>query len=489
MKSINLISLKQTFNSLENDIFKKFCQYFEIEISDSELNDLCNLISLFNYNENNKNLFNDFFIGYRIPQISKEFDLLRIGENYTINIELKRESTEEKIKKQLIKNKYYLSAVSCLVYNFAYISESNRIYQLVDNNLQLVTVDILTEKLKNQVNKKIENIDYLFNPSNYLVSPFNSTNKFLNKQYFLTNQQEEMKCKILERLNTNSGNHFTSITGSAGTGKTLLAYDIAKEAKISKRIIIIHCGNLNDGQNILNNHEWNIIPIKDLNNLNINDYDIIFIDEIQRIRIRQFNELIEKIKNSQCKCIFSFDKLQTLANMETKNNIAEKILSLTGIENFNLSEKIRTNKEIASFIRGIFNNKKNDKILESNNITFEYYTDVSDIIIAINNYKNNGWEVLQFTPTQYGINSHESYLNTDTLKSHEVIGQEFDNIVVIIDGYFIYGEHNNLFYTGRSYYNAEKMLFQNMTRTRKKLKIIILNNPLILNRCLTLLNK
>lgn len=37
----------------------------------------------------------DFLFGYVIPQINKEFDLLRFGENYNINIELKSDTTVE----------------------------------------------------------------------------------------------------------------------------------------------------------------------------------------------------------------------------------------------------------------------------------------------------------------------------------------------------------------------------------------------------------
>ncbi|EUJ18396.1 hypothetical protein MAQA_09229 [Listeria aquatica FSL S10-1188] len=40
-----------------------------------------------------------FFLGYKIPQIGEEFDLLRLGKNYHLNIELKSEASEEKILK------------------------------------------------------------------------------------------------------------------------------------------------------------------------------------------------------------------------------------------------------------------------------------------------------------------------------------------------------------------------------------------------------
>ena len=53
----------------------------------------------------------NFIYGFSIPQISKEFDLLKIYENGpVINIELKsRMIDEKKIEYQLKKNQYYLS--------------------------------------------------------------------------------------------------------------------------------------------------------------------------------------------------------------------------------------------------------------------------------------------------------------------------------------------------------------------------------------------
>ena len=55
-------------------------------------------------------LLDGFFFSYRIPQISKEFDLLRIGSDSIVNIELKSGMVPtERIEKQLTQNRYYLA--------------------------------------------------------------------------------------------------------------------------------------------------------------------------------------------------------------------------------------------------------------------------------------------------------------------------------------------------------------------------------------------
>lgn len=106
MKDINLISLTQAENTVSEAFFTRYYQYYGIGIKSDEVDVLKNFVTKLGYECVDKRIFNHFFVGYRIPQISKEFYLLRIGDNHIINIELKRECTEEKIKKQLIQNRY-----------------------------------------------------------------------------------------------------------------------------------------------------------------------------------------------------------------------------------------------------------------------------------------------------------------------------------------------------------------------------------------------
>lgn len=59
---------------------------------------------------------------------------------------------------------------------------------------------------------------------------------------------------------------FFCISANAGTGKTLLLYDIAKEIlNRGKHVKIIHCGLLNEGHKLLrDNYGWDIVPIRNI---------------------------------------------------------------------------------------------------------------------------------------------------------------------------------------------------------------------------------
>ncbi len=74
---------------------------------------------------------------------------------------------------------------------------------------------------------------------------------------------------------------------------------------------------------------------------------------------------------------------------------------------------------------------------------------------------------------------------------HGVIGQEFDKVVAVIDQFFYYDGNNNLSisnYPQTPYYHPPKMLFQIMTRTRRKLCVVVINNNEIMERCLSILS-
>lgn len=104
---------------------------------------------------------------------------------------------------------------------FTYVQNTNTLYQLNGTGcLETTTFDILSNELLKE-NHEIGNIDNLFNPSNYLVSPFNNTEKFIENEYFLTGQQEEIEDQIFKVLDSPKF-EVVALTGSAGTGKTLL---------------------------------------------------------------------------------------------------------------------------------------------------------------------------------------------------------------------------------------------------------------------------
>lgn len=493
MKAINLKSLVDMKANMADSIYEDYKKYTGIELKEHEMK---SLESFLDFMENDR-LFLDYFVGYKIPQIGKEFDLLKFGENCVINIELKSTSTIEKIKNQLMKNKYYLEAIEINdIWLYSYDASENKLYTLgSDDELYTCTKEDLKRTIESQTPCEVDNPDIYFNPSDYLVSPFNSTDKFLEGQYFLTNQQTEFKRRILKDID--GFPYFESVIGRAGTGKTLLIYDIAKKLmKQGKKVGIIHCGKLNDGQLTLNRNKWLIKEIKEYKMILFNeDIDVIIIDEMQRIRPNQLSEIIDFVNKKRKKCIVSYDINQCINQSELGNlgKVVDFITNYTNIRENKLSEKIRSNKEIGSFIINLFELESvPKKTVDYNNISVEYLNEASSVKQYLEVLTNQGWTSIKYSSGLYEDAEFEEYQIAGTASAHRVIGQEFDNIVVVIDHNFYYD--SNLYLKSRnpkkgySEYLMNKMLYQMVTRTRKKLKVIVLNNPIVFEKVLNILN-
>lgn len=355
-----------------------------------------------------------------------------------------------------------------------------------------VDISFLRSELWEQNLIEIEDIHKHFDPSNYLVSPFNSTEKFIDNKYFLTDHQEKIKKGIL-KLNRETEPCFISIEGNAGTGKTLLIYDIAKEFRNrSKKMLIFHCGALNNGHiKLKNNYSWEITQSQYHKKYNFNEYDLIILDETQRIGKDEIDEILLKAKESNAMYIFSYDFQQCLASWEIKRNIPQYIKEQVSPEHFQLTEKIRTNKEIASFIKNLFNLRSRNTNQEYPNIDVSYFTTPRAVIKEMEILKSQGWKIINFTPTKYSSNPYDEFHIGGDESSHQIIGQEFDKVVAVLDKHFFYGQDSKLSTQGwnsEPYYHPTKMLFQIVTRARKKLHLIIFNNEAVLKECLNILH-
>lgn len=105
--SISRIHTETSFNIVEKHHSQKESvqrtQYHEIESLRIFVNELFK-------NGMTVSDFDGFFYGFKIPQIGKEFDLLKFSDKYCLNIELKSTAvSEEQVLGQLIKNRHYLN--------------------------------------------------------------------------------------------------------------------------------------------------------------------------------------------------------------------------------------------------------------------------------------------------------------------------------------------------------------------------------------------
>ncbi len=489
----NIFSVKPEL--LSNDNIKKYLELKNIKSRELiTINRLCQeLKKTFLYHH----ICNNFYLNYKIPQIGKEFDLLRIGKKQIVNIELKSEKiNDNEILKQLERNYYYLSFLQKEIFCFTFVTDGdyNKLYYFDSENKIIKEIDfmILLNILKVFEDTEEENIDNMFIPSNYLISPFNNTEKFIEDKYFLTKHQEQIKNEIINKILNNNENKVFSISGSAGTGKTLLTYDIAKNLqKIKKEVVLIHCAQTNNGiEKLKKNHGWNILPIKSYKNDSIASSKILIVDEAQRLTKKQLEEIL---KNKNNYIIFSHDVNQKLNRANQAEEVVKHIESISIGNKYKLSNKIRYNKSLASFIKKFFdlNKIKSDNLLKNDykDITLYFAKNIKDAEQYITYLKSLGWHHIYLTNSLHTREPLDDVVFSSQISSHQAIGQEYDNVVVTITKHFYYTTELKLSYNAKYYYNPLETLFQAITRTRKHLALVIIDNEEVYKNCIRIINR
>lgn len=493
-KPVNIMS----FFSLNNEsVERKYLKYIGAEERhQSELTELTSMAKLFSGSHIPTD---NFYIFYSIPHIAKEFDILIFDENNNvINIEMKSSASyeEQKVKKQLLKNKNYLKSISSNVQLFTINFGNNTIYKLLEDD-SLSTYVLTSNNVfdqcdlyKTMSNFKpvvLQNIDFLFTPAKFLVSPFNNTEKFINNEYFLTNEQESIKKNILDGVFKLFG-----INASAGTGKTLLCYDIAKELiQLDNKVCIVHVGILNNGHYTLKNkYGWKIVPIKDFKPEQYGNFDYVIFDEIQHANKYSIIEIIETLLKSHVKIVVAGDPKQVISINDIGQEYVTYIEKNFGKNNLkNLTKKIRTNKQVASFIKRLFNLRDiaGSENMRYDNITVNYFNNETDGIEYAKTLTSN-WNVLTYTTSIYKDEYNKIFKRLEFQNQHMIIGQEFDNVVIFMGkNYYYDNDHLKVKIQEESHYPTRMGLFENITRTRINLKIIVCNNSEVFGKCLEIL--
>lgn len=490
----NILSLTTINNK---DTLQDYLAHLGAKLSRHEVDSLTSLCNLFISHCAPFKVHDHYFVGYSIPQISKEFDLLRIGSDTIINIELKSAFHYDNALKQLQKNHLYLKYLSKKLLLYTFSSSTNKVYRLSEDRASLkevASVELIKE-LASQDSFFDGNLDDLFNPTNYLVSPFNATEKFIAGEYFLTNQQDDIKVRTSASF-TSSDNNIVAIQGSAGTGKTLLLYDIAKALACSgKRVILAHTGRLNKGHiELRDSYGYNIVSVKTLYDLVLNNgiekYDCVIIDESQRLYTSQITHIFKKIQEKGINTIFGFDPRQVLRDTERSDRLIHAIESSRAVS-YRLTKKIRTNKEIAQFIRALFKLSYKDDIVLSKRVSTVHFDNYKAAKAYIESSRLD-YTLATLTPSTIPTNAHAIDIigtsSTSEGTAHQVIGQEFDNVVVVIDDVFFYSPSGDLISRRRAGvpYDQRDMLFQIVTRTRNKLEIVVVNNEPVFREILSL---
>ena len=331
-----------------------------------------------------------FFYSFQIPRLGKEFDLLQIKDDQIVNIELKSgKVSDEAVRKQLLQNRYYLSVQGKMIQSYTYISSQERLVRL-NNHDHIVEAgwDQLCLVLRRQSKDYEGDIEDLFQAEMYLFSPVTEPERFLNKEYFLTSQQKDIERRILDKIRKVKYGYFW-FSGLPGTGKTLLLYDIAMKLSVHQKVCMIHCGETGKEWKILHDRLLRIAFLSDsqLEECpDLKEYSAILVDEAHLLSVKELHRILELSEKHPV--IFSSDDEDMISDEEMDRTMIREIEHLPDIQSFHLTNRIRTNAELSSFIQNMMHLPEKRMVRYYPHIQVVYANDDEEAGILLKGYQN-----------------------------------------------------------------------------------------------------
>ena len=447
-----------------------------------------------------------FYFSYTIEHISKEFDLLKLSADAgcVLNIELKSEAVEEeRIRKQLEQNRYYLSHISRTILSYTYVMETDTLYYCNDRGfLRECGIDELARALRRPALQDYigENIRECFRAQDYLISPVKNPEKFLTGRYFLTNQQFDFRRQILETFQDyekslkeikdfrepEGPDHseeapVVSLTGGAGTGKTLLMLDLAVELSRKKRVLFLHGGPLREGHREIDRrlHKVSIqsgtdrtlsLPQDSGALAALRDYSFLLVDEANRLPSETIVRLIEAAASLRIPAVFSYDP-HTILGAIPRMEDAEAVIAAHETMQLELSGNIRINRPIYSFLRALFYQKDAAPHSDYSCIDILYASDRHEEQLLTSYCRARGYKLIPE--------------NSDSFRSGEIISQEFDKVLMVLDSRFYYDETLRLC-ADSSADMALPLLYEGLSRAKERLCLLVVGNKTLFEQLLAI---
>ena len=331
-----------------------------------------------------------FFYSFQVPRLGKEFDLLQIKDDQIVNIELKSgKVSDEAVRKQLLQNRYYLSVQGKMIQSYTYISSQERLVRL-NNHDHIVEVDWdqLCLALQRQSKDYEGDIEDLFQAEMYLFSPVTEPERFLNKEYFLTSQQKDIERRILDKIRKVKYGYFW-FSGLPGTGKTLLLYDIAMKLSVHQKVCMIHCGETGKEWKILHDRLLRIAFLSDSQleeGPDLKEYRAILVDEAHLLTEEKLHVILELSEKHPV--IFSSDDEDMISDEEMDRTMIREIEHLPDLQSFHLTNRIRTNAELSSFIQNMMHLPEKRTVRYYPHIQVVYANDEEEAEILLKGYQD-----------------------------------------------------------------------------------------------------
>lgn len=410
----------------------------------------------------------------------EQFDILRFAKDSILNVELKSQYPQDGLNgiyDQLDRHTYLLNTLEKNVFAYTFVLNTNELFKIDQG--KLVKIDF--REVANNIEEEYieENSLKLIDASTILISPYSEPDKFIKSRYFLNHRQKEIRNLILR----NNRGKF-SISGGAGTGKSLVLFDLAKEFNKNQSILYIFVANIRDSSELSAKYGFLFKSISEIKKWTIDDYnrfDVILIDEAQRLTRDQYDVFI----NSTATIIFSVDKEQVLKHNEKSEDIQALLDANPNVENHKLTDRVRSDKSLSTFIKKLFDLKaRHLEPMEFPKVNVVYFSNVCDAREFIRDCeKVDNYcciEIAEYTTVASRVKKRNQILS-DSENGFTVIGREYDNVLIPIDERVYYDEDAKLIAVTYEYYPYLEInnLFEGITRVKQNLLFVVINNTVM----------
>ena len=403
-----------------------------------------------------------FFYSFQIPRLGKEFDLLQIKEGQIVNIELKSGAVpDHAIRRQLLQNRYYLSVLERPIRSYTYISSTNRLVRLnshdhiVEGDWETLCRDLMQESADYE-----DEIEKLFRAELYLISPWAQPERFLKKEYFLTCQQRDIERQILKKIRAEREGIF-SFSGVPGTGKTLLLYDLAMKLSNRQPVCIIHCKEEGKKWSILQKRLQRVtfLSADEIETqLPCGSFHAVLVDEAHLLSEEKGKVLLGFCQNRPL--IFAGNREDMIAPEELPPNTMTFLERRPEIQRFRLTNRIRTNAELSSFICDMMHFPKGKTQKSYPHIAVVYANTDTEAKKLLDAYEKQGYQ-------KAGA------------------GEETDRLVALLEDFWYY-EKTGYLRSGKTETSVRR-LFHQLSGAKEELALIVQRNASLYDTLLDLL--
>ncbi len=433
----------------------------------------------------------DFYYSFTMPKLGKEFDLLRINDNCVVNVELKSGNvTDDTIRRQLMQNRYYLALLGKNMHFYTYISKTDRLVRLSHGGRLLDTKwERLADVLAEQKDCYTDSIEEYFKEEKYLISPLVAPERFLRQEYFLTAQQKDIKNKILKTIQQKKGEMTVQgFTGLPGTGKTILLYDIAMRLSWSEKVCVLHFGSHEAGLEQLNERlkRVDFYYCQDAETISIGEkYSAILVDEGHRISAGMMEDILGYGREWRVPVVFTYDREESIASEERRECGAELIEKIPGYIKYCLTNRIRMNKELSSFISRIMSphGRSHRRDYSSVSVAFAKNNDEAEKIL--HKFQEEGY--IYIWDSLLGLREPGEERE---IEMQSAICKEFDKVVMLVDESFVYNAEGYLRCACDNRKGEDfrvKNLFHGLSRAKKKIAVVVRGNEDVFDELLYIL--